>query len=207
MDQILNKSRKRKTKNPCLDCGLSKDFCICSLIPVLQTRTRVCLVVHRKELKRTTNTGRLAIKSLVNSRMYIRGELDQKSLDLSDLISADYRSVLFYPSDDAVELNLDFMQQNPLPIQLIVPDGNWRQASKVYSRHPELADLEKVKISSANLAENHLRKEHFAEGMSTLQAIALALGVTEGADVMEALMQVYNLKLKRTLQGRGVKDA
>jgi DTW domain-containing protein YfiP len=138
--------------------------------------------------------------------MYIRGELDQKPLDLSDLISADYRSVLFYPSDDAVELNLDFMQQNPLPIQLIVPDGNWRQASKVYSRHPELAGLEKVKISSANLAENHLRKEHFAEGMSTLQAIALALGVTEGADVMEALMQVYNLKLKRTRQGRGVKS-
>ena len=63
--------RKRKTKDPCPECFLHKNLCICSLIPDLETKTRVVLIVHAKELKRTTNTGRLALKSLKNSELRV----------------------------------------------------------------------------------------------------------------------------------------
>jgi DTW domain-containing protein YfiP len=39
--------------------------------------------------------------------------------------------LLFYPSEDAVELDKELVAQDQKPIQLIVPDGTWRQASKV----------------------------------------------------------------------------
>lgn len=197
-------NRKRKTKAPCLNCGLHQNLCICSQIPSLNLKTRVCLVIHRKELKRTTNTGQLAIKSLTNSEMRIRGTQDKRSLDLSDLLTPHYRTILFYPSEDAEELNADFLQQSSLPIQLIVPDGNWRQASKVYSRHPELKDIPKVKISSPNFAKHHLRTEHSEEGMATLQAIAFALAIIEGDQAIAPLFKLYDAKLKNTLLGRGI---
>lgn len=172
------------------------------MIPRLELATKVVLVIHRKELKRTTNSGQLALRALVNSEMRVRGELDGAALDLSDLLSASYRTMLFYPSDDAVELTQQLVEASTVPIQLVVPDGNWRQASKVFSRHPELRDVLKVKITEPNVSRDHLRAEHFPEGMSTLQAIARALGVTEGAGVGQKLEDLYQLKLERTLLGR-----
>ena len=161
-------------------------------------------MVHAKELKRTTNTGRLAIKALTNSEMRIRGK-DHTALDLSDLITTAYRTFLFYPSDDAVELNHELVNQSSLPIQLIVPDGNWRQASKVHYRHHELKDIVRVKISTPNLAPTHMRAETTEAGMATLEAIAQALRIIEGDEVGNTLMDFYQKKLDGTLGGRGIK--
>lgn len=195
-------TRKRKTKDPCSGCSLHKDRCICAFIPILDLKTKLILIVHAKELKRTTNTGTLALKALKNSEMKIRG-LDKTALDLSSLLTPNYRSLLFFPSEDAVELDQTFIDQSPLPIQLIVPDGNWRQASKVHSRHPELVNVQRVMISTPNLSLNHLRTETTEYGMATLQAIAMALQVIEGTVVGEKLMELYQRKLQQTLVGRG----
>lgn len=195
--------RKRKTKDPCPQCFLNRDLCICHLFLQLNLKTRLCLIIHAKELKRTTNTGRLAIHCLTNSELRIRGETPA-ALDLSDLLTENYRSVLFYPAEGAQELNADFLNQDPRPIQLIVPDGNWRQASKVHYRHPELREIPRVMIKAANQSTHHLRAESSPEGMATLQAIAVAMGIIEGHEVQQKLMEVYNAKLAATLKGRGI---
>ncbi|MBC7464779.1 MAG: DTW domain-containing protein [Bdellovibrio sp.] len=194
--------RKRKTKAPCPVCFLHTELCICSLIPKLDLKTKVVLVIHTKELKRTTNTGRLAMHSLVNSEMRVRG-LSHDALDLSDLLTNDYQTYLFYPSDDAIELNAELVSKSNKPIQLIVPDGNWRQASKVHYRHGELKNVQRVMITEKNTSTLHMRTEVKDEGMATLQAIAFALGITENQAVKDQLLNVYTAKLKRTLFGRG----
>jgi DTW domain-containing protein YfiP len=199
-DALDSPLRKRKTKNPCATCGLHPNRCICALIPKLNLRTRIALLIHTKELKRTTNSGRLAIYALTNSVMRIRGSLSGPA-ELSDLLSSEYESYVLYPSDDAMELD---RIRPTKPVQLIVSDGNWRQASKINTRHPELSHLPRVKVNRPNLASFHLRKEHFGTGFSTLEAIALALTVTEGEKVGETLMALYRAKLNATLRGRGV---
>jgi DTW domain-containing protein YfiP len=202
----MKHQRQRKTKNPCLGCGLHCILCICEMIPTIAVRSKLCLVIHHKELKRTTNTGMLAVRSLTNSEVRVRGENTMTRLDLSDLLTANYRTLLLFPSEDAIELNEDFVRTVSAPIQLIVPDGNWRQASKVHGRHPELQNITKVKISVQNAAKNHLRTEHFQEGMSTLEAIAWAMNMIEGPEVSEPLFKLYQAKLKQTLIGRGIKS-
>ncbi|HXH73322.1 MAG TPA: tRNA-uridine aminocarboxypropyltransferase [Bacteriovoracaceae bacterium] len=199
----MNFDRKRKTKDPCEGCSLHKERCICAYIPRLNLKTKVTLVVHAKELKRTTNSGTLALKALSNSEIKIRGK-DQTALDLSTNLTSEYRTFLYYPSENAVELNEKLISESTLPIQLIVPDGNWRQASKVHYRHHELLNVPRVMISTPNLAEHHLRAENTEYGMSTLQAIALALGVIEGPEVQEKMMLLYQKKLEQTLIGRGI---
>jgi DTW domain-containing protein YfiP len=200
---MINKlNRKRKTKDPCQNCGLHKTRCLCDSMPTLSLKTKVVLIVHYKELKRTTNSGKLAIQALENSEMRIRGERTGEALSLKDLLTPNYRTMLFYPSEDAIELTEQIVAESSLPIQLLVPDGNWRQASKVFLRHPELKNVMKVKMSVPNLSSQHLRKEHFAEGMSTLEAIAKALEIIEGPTVGKKLADLYQLKLERTLLGR-----
>jgi DTW domain-containing protein YfiP len=111
---------------------------------------------------------------------------------------------LFYPSVDAVELDRVLVAQDRTPIQLIVPDGSWRQAGKVQYRHPELKDIPRVKIGAPNLSKFHLRAQHRPEGMATLQAIAHALGVIEGDLVKAQLMKLYDAKLEQRLRARGL---
>ncbi len=200
----MSNDRQRKTKDPCPRCGLHRQRCICALIPRLELRTRLSLVIHHRELKRTTNTGRLAIESLVNSQMFVRGRPGEV-LDLSTTIKSHERALLFFPADDAIDLTTEFVAADPRPIHLIVPDGNWRQASKVAIRHPELANLPRVKIAARNLASDHLRVEHLPEGMSTLEAIAAALEIIEGPAAVKALRELYDAKLKQTLIGRGLR--
>ncbi|MEZ0392896.1 MAG: DTW domain-containing protein, partial [Pseudobdellovibrionaceae bacterium] len=161
-------SRQRKTKEPCSGCGLHRELCICAQIPKLNLSTKLVLIIHTRELKRTTNTGQLALQSLSNSEMRVRGQPGQL-LDLSDLLNPKYQSLLFYPSEEAVELTSELVQSFQKPIQLFVPDGNWRQAGKVSIRHKEISHLPRVMIKFRNEAEHHLRAEHTPYGMSTLE--------------------------------------
>ena len=197
-------NRQRKTKAPCPGCFLHLNLCICSLIQPIDTKTRMTLIVHAKELKRTTNTGRLAVQILKNSEMKIRGQT-KEALDLSSLITEDYQSLLFYPGEGAIELTKSYVQGFTKPIHLMVPDGNWRQASKVAIRHRELDSIPRVMIKTANQATEHLRAESSDEGMATLQAIAEAFKIIEGDSAYAELIKVYNAKLKNTLLGRGIK--
>ena len=202
------KTRLRKTQDPCTGCRMHQSYCICSSIPNIEVPTLLTLVIHAKELKRTSNTGSLSVKALKNSQIIVRGQ-DRTPLDLTQYLSPDHEPILFYPGPDSVDIKEYLMRrrevaaENLKPIQLIVPDGNWRQASKVASRHPELRSLPRVQVSEKNLATQHLRKEHFEQGMSTLEAIACAFHFLEGPIVGQALKDLYQLKLHRTLQARG----
>jgi len=184
-------------------CAASRALCLCDEVPRIELNTKVCLVIHRRELTRSSNTGLLALRALVNSEMRIRGE-GRETLDLKDLLTPQYRTFLFYPSDDAVELDKELVAQDRRPIQLIVPDGTWRQARKIHSRHHELKDIPRVKISTPSNSVFQLRAQSRPEGMATLQAIAHGLGVIEGDLVGAQLMKLYHAKIERTLIGRGL---
>jgi DTW domain-containing protein YfiP len=202
MVRIMIPQRQRKTLEPCAKCGLHALRCLCAEIPRLSLATRVTLVIHANELKRTTNTGRLAIHALENSEMRVRG-LEHEAQDLSALLNPAYETLFLYPSENAVELNAALVSRLTKPAHLIVPDGNWRQAGKVHYRHKELAHVQRVTLKRPLSVTEHLRAESSEDGMATLQAIAIALGVLEGDAVGARLEALYELKLRRTLEGRG----
>ena len=193
-----------KAKQRCSVCGASLTLCMCAEVPRLDLRTKIALVIHHRELSRSSNTGLLAHQSLVNSEVRIRGE-SREALDLSGLLSPEYRSLLFYPSADALELDRELVCRDSRPIQLIVPDGTWRQARKIHSRHPELRDIPRVKISTPNRGTFQLRSQSRPERMATLQAIACALRIIEGDLVAARLMKLYHARVDRTLRARGLR--
>lgn len=192
-----------KAKKRCSVCGASLTFCMCAEVPRLALRTKVVLVIHHRELSRSSNTGLLAHQSLVNSDLRIRGE-GRETLDLTNLLSPDYRALLFYPSEDALELTRELVGHDSRPIQLIVPDGTWRQARKIHVRHPELEHIPRVKISAPNHGIFQMRAQSRPERMATLQAIACALRVIEGDLVAAQLMNLYHSRVDRTLRARGL---
>lgn len=197
-------SRRNNTARRCDRCRMHLSLCVCPLIPRIVTRTRLLLVIHRSEIRKPTNTGRLATESLVNSEVVVRGRRESQVEPLP--IPEGTMPVLLYPAEDAVPL-VDLAPTLPSdrPITLIVPDGNWRQASKVRHRVPGLREVACVTLpaSESKPSVYRLRSEAHAHGLATIEAIARALGVLEGPHVEAALETPFRAMVERTLWARG----
>jgi DTW domain-containing protein YfiP len=176
--------------------------CFCALMPSIETKTRLLLVIHRAEERKTTNTGRLAAYSLVNSEVVVRGNEGAPSEPLP--IPAGTQPILLYPADDAVYL--DELAPSLGKVTLIVPDGNWRQASKVRKRVPGLLDVPCAKLPMMGPSRYRLRSEAHAHGLATIEAIARALGILEGPETRAALERPFDLMVERTLRLRGTPE-
>lgn len=177
--------------------------CVCNQIEPLDLKTRVALVVHYKELRKTTGTGQLALACLNNSEMHIHG-LQDSPLDLRPLHELGRRVLVLYPGPNAVALSDAFGSQDPRPITLVVPDGSWRQASRIPRRIPGLPEAEAVTLPvTGNETRWGIRHEPKPAGLATFEAIAHALGFLESRAVTESLLAIFDKMVKASLDTGG----
>ncbi len=192
-------SRRANGHLRCPRCRAHLGLCFCDQIGSIQTRTRLVLVIHRFEARKTTNTGRIAVECLPNSEVWVRGGEDRHDADFE--LDPERQAVLLYPDEGAVPL-VDFVGSSR-PLTLVVPDGTWRQARKVRHRMPSLSTIPVVGLPPGPPSCYGLRHESREGGLSTLEAIARALSVLEGEAVGQGLMRVFRLMVERTLWTRG----
>jgi DTW domain-containing protein len=202
----------------CVRCRMHDALCMCALLPRIETQTRLLLVVHRTEWQKPSNTGSLGAACLVNSEVLVRGTSPAKWLpgglrkpprntepEAPSLDAEKTQIVVLYPAADAISLEqlAPELRADRRPVTLIVPDGNWRQASKVRQRVPWLHGVRCAGLSSAGPSHYRLRTESHPHGLATLEAIARAFGILESADVQVALERVFAAMVERTLWARG----
>ena len=198
-------SRRDNARLRCGRCRMLGGLCVCALLPSprLETRTRLVLLIHRVEDRKPTNTGRLAVECLANSIVVVRGHESQPTPPF--VWDPATQPLLLFPHEGATPL-ADVWLEPHRPVTLIVPDGNWRQASKVRARVPGLRDVPRVRLPRGPRSAYRLRVDAHEEGLATIEAIARALGVLEGARgpaVQGALEWVFRAMVERTLWARG----
>jgi DTW domain-containing protein YfiP len=178
------------------------DLCVCPLMPSprLATRTRLVLLIHRYEDRKPTNTGRLAAECLENSVVVVRGHESQPTPPFA--CAPDMQPLLLFPHEGATPL-ADVRLEPHRPVALVVPDGNWRQASKVRQRVAGLRDLPCVSLPAGEPSSYRLRAEAHEAGLSTIEAIGRAMALLEGDHVRHALDVVFRAMVERTLWSRG----
>ena len=192
----------RSLRRPrCTDCGLQIEFCMCALISAIPTRTRLALVLHYREARKSTNTGLLAARCLSNSEVHVRGLTDAPA-DLSGLETPERRTLLLFPREDAVPLTAELAAADPRPVTLVVPDGTWGQARRAVRREPALRDAIAVIPPDDGPSRYQLRHEHDERGLATAEAIARALAVLEGDHVRRHIEAAFDEKVARTLETR-----
>ena len=197
-------SRRDNADARCPRCRVHASLCLCALISIsrVETRTRLILLIHRREERKPTNTGRLAIACLPNSQAIVRGH--QSSPDAPFTWDGSTQPLFLFPSADAAPIARFAASERP--VTLIVPDGTWRQAGKVRARVPGLGDVPCVSLEPDAPTMYRLRHEPRDGGLATIEAIARALGVLEGAPVRVALETVFRAMVERTLWSRGQLD-
>ena len=178
----------------CPRCLLQLEICVCSVLPRVEARTEVVLIRHLTERRLTSNTGRFAALALVKSRIleYGGGEV----FDSSPLVAPG--TALLYCSGPARPLSF-------VPKRLIVLDGSFRQARRMYKRLPELRDLPELSLPAPQVTPTRLRQPTQPEGMSTIEAIAAALSALEGPELAAPLWALHAELVRRADRMRGRK--
>lgn len=156
----------------------------------LATRTRVVLVQHVLEATERSNTGRHAAAALSHLELRVFGAKGVP-LQVDDLAGA----WLLWPGERAPPA------LTPPPSTLVVLDGSWSQARKMWQRVAALRGLQRWSLP-APLGRRSLR-EAPPGGMSTLETLAEALEALEGRVVGDHLRAVHEALVEKQLADRG----
>ena len=173
-------------------------------MPQINNLTRLVLVIHQREIRKPSNTGALAVRCLLNSELHLRGAVGAPA-DYGGLAQADATNLYLFPGEDAIPLTPAFCATLVGPVRLIVPDGNWGQAARVWGKLPEHVPITRVTLPPGPPTQYRLRHESplRPEGLATLEAIARALETLEGPHVSEPMLHVFRMRVERSLWAKG----
>jgi DTW domain-containing protein YfiP len=175
---------------------------MCAHAPWVATRTSLLLVVHVHDLGRTSNTVRLLTLAIRDATLVCHGVFPTPA-DPASHVPAGTTPVVLFPGRGARPLTAELVASLPSPPALVVPDGNWRQASRMVKRLPLLAGAVKVALPARDFAGNALRRNRPGHRMSTYEAVAQALAILEGEAVAGPLLDFYRRATDRMLLARG----
>ncbi len=169
----------------------------------MPVRTRVILVAHYYEERKPTNTGHLALTCLQGAEVVRRGGPEHVAAEVK--WAEDTQPLLLFPGPEAVPLDLwKAARPDDAPsVSLIVPDGTWRQAKRVRYRVPGLDRIPCVSLPEGLYSSYRLRHAHVAGRLSTLEAVAHALGILEGPQVCSRLLHIFQVVVDRALWSNG----
>ncbi len=181
----------------CTRCGRPVKVCLCAELVPVHTRTRVLILQHPRESDVPIGTARIAELMLPNSERHVGVELEDKPR-VQELLSDPARpAVLLYPGAGAE----DIVARTPEgPVTLVVIDGTWWQAQKLFKKNPGLSRLPRYALEPASPSRYRIRREPAAHCVSTIEAIALALGALEGNDDARALLRPFDAMVEHQLR-------
>ena len=174
----------------CAACRLRREECVCAHAPHLTISTRVIVIMHSKEWRKTTNTGHFARLAIQGAEVRLHGS-PKSSVSTGGIESAAASTLVLYPGRGARPLSLDYLASLPRPLTLLVPDGNWNQSQHMMRRLPMLRQARPIRLEGPRLDLRGLRRNRFGGRMSTFEAIAQALGILEGPEIEENLLRFF----------------
>jgi DTW domain-containing protein len=185
-------------RSVCARCERPSVVCVCATLSPLQTRTRVVMLQHPRESDVPINTARLVELQLERAELHVGirlGEVPELRARLDDPGAP---PILLYPGEGARDLA---EAPPPGPVTLVVLDGTWWQAKKLFQHNPELARLPRYGLSPTAPSRYRIRREPALHCISTIEAIGEALALLEpGGFDREALLRPFDAMVEHQLR-------
>ncbi len=157
----------------CRRCLRPEPFCVCDGLGPIPSRTRVLILQHPREARLAICSARLTRVALANAELH-RGVSFEGDPRVREAIAARGTALLFPGGVRAEDAAAD------PPATLVVVDGTWLQADKMLAANPAVASLPRIALSPTRPSGyGELRREPAEGHLSTIEAVALALGALE----------------------------
>ncbi|MGR5143797.1 tRNA-uridine aminocarboxypropyltransferase [Photobacterium sp. DNB23_23_1] len=194
----------------CEKCGKATKACICRWIQQLDAKTELWILQHPTEVKRPIGTARILTLSLPNAKLWV-GEDFSHHEEINQLLAEqDRQAWVVYPGEEAVPISsLAGSNQTQAALTkrtLIILDGTWKKAYKMWQLSTNLQQLPTVALDNVDQGNYRIRKSPKSEGVSTVEAGYLALTALEGegdkfAPLLEAFNQMIEFQIQQMPEG------
>ena len=173
----------------CQQCQRPTIACICNFICKIDNRTSVLVLQHPSEVKQTKGTVALLSRSLSHCQVLV-GENFSQHAELNTMLE-NYQVQLLYPSTQAQVLSftkdefdkphLNCNKKNQKPNLLIILDGTWKKAYRMFMLSLNLQALEQVCLPDtlASSGQYLIRKVTKKNALSSLEACCFALALLD----------------------------
>lgn len=158
----------------CYDCFKPQVACVCASIEPVANDTGIIILQHPRERFHAVGTARIARLGLVKVRVEACAP---RARDSTMPVPLPARTALLYPSTGARELAA--LPEAERPRHLVVLDGTWFHAKKIYDAYQWLRDLPHVSLTPSEPSRYRIRREPKAHYVATLEAIVYALRIIE----------------------------
>lgn len=198
-----------KSVERCERCQLAVYACICPWCPILHSRCEFVLLMHRDEVFKPTNTGRLLADVLPRqTHVYCWSRTDADA-ELLALLADPQRLCLVVFPVEAAEVAANRRQLvTALPDDSRIPtfillDGTWKQSGRMFHLSRWLDGVPCVQLPEVDAATYAVRKSHQDHYVSTAEAAALCLRLARESAAAQGLMDYFQVFNQHYLATRG----
>lgn len=194
----------------CATCLLAESTCICAWKTPRQSALDFVLLLHRDEVFKPTNTGRLIADILPANTFAFEWSRTEPPADLLALLADPKRyPVIVFPAEDDSDrhLHTDAPNLNGKRLTLILLDGTWRQASRMFRSSAWLAGLPVLTFAEAHTGQYAVRQKIRDGQLATAEAAAELLrlcGEEHNSQVLHDYFAVFNEHYLATRKSRPV---
>lgn len=132
---------------------------------------------HPRESRVAVGTGRIAALCLPSAELLVGVDFGSDPRFLKAIADPARPAALLFPGPGSRELT---REDSAAPTTLVVVDGTWDQARQIVRRTAALSALPRLRLAPAAPSEYRIRRAPRREYLSTIEALAQALGVLEG---------------------------
>ena len=174
----------------CNHCERPQRVCWCGYLPIPKislTSNSVIIIQHPSEKKRKIRTALMAVRGLNegNCQIFVRRKVTPRD-ELSKIL-LDSQSYLMYPSKDSK--NLSTISSDKTFKNLVILDGTWDEAKKIYARSPVLQNMPTIHLDINKQSEYVVRTQPSEKCLSTIETIAHSLAILENdSSISERLL-------------------
>lgn len=188
-----------KSVRRCESCQLAAFACLCPWRPTMSANCEFVLLMHRDEIFKPTNTGRL-IADVLPAQTYVfcwsRTEPAEELLAL--LKDGRRRCVLVFPAEAASTASNPHEVISTLPeddkiTTFILLDGTWKQSGRMFHLSRWLDTVPCVQLPDVLVRGYSVRKSHQENYLSTAEAAGLCLQMARELRVADALIDYFQL--------------
>ncbi|MDM7859897.1 tRNA-uridine aminocarboxypropyltransferase [Alteromonas sp. ASW11-36] len=162
-------------RSVCAVCHYPQTTCICNAVVKVDTNIKVTVLQHPNETGHAKNTVRLLALVLPTLDICV----GDKSVDFSAMrkrLGPD--TLVVYPSESAKPIT-QLANNNTHYQHIVLLDGSWRQAKKIWLSNHWLAEFDSAIIDSERATGYTIRKAPHTNSLSTLEATALILNAID----------------------------
>ncbi|MCL9776134.1 tRNA-uridine aminocarboxypropyltransferase [Vibrio methylphosphonaticus] len=176
----------------CPQCFKAKRACICQWITSINSGSELVILQHPSEEKRPLGTAKILQLSLPSTQVFIGENFSDNTALNALLADENFRTCVLFLGEQSQPLEPLSQTHDTRPFRIILLDGTWKKAYKIWTLSKNLHNLPMVQLPTDLEGDYRIRKAPTSNALSTVEAGYHILSILEPERDFSPLIFAFN---------------